>query len=145
MDPSPWSILAGVLTQVAVEKCMDLPLVESSGYFIATKRQFLSKYEKLCEEMGAGYWLELFLVPLTFAVICGVTAPTENVKKCLLVLFTLLILNITVNDFGHFALLCAGFNFEDLTMSSIVAYFSAAIPAFAALTITVWLLSLCCK
>ena len=141
-----WScILAGVLTQVAIEKGMELPLIKSTGYFTTTKRDMLKQYEKLCEHKGAGYWLELCLVPLTFAVICGVRAPSENVKKCLLTLFTLLVLNITVNDFGHFALLCAGFDFGDLTMSTVVTYVFMGIPAFAALTITIWLLCSCCK
>ena len=125
-------ILAGVLTQLAIEKGVEAGLVTETGFLQHLKLDFFDKYEKLCDHNGAGYWLELSLLPFTFAIIGGVRASSNNLQRFFLIFVILFALNMTISDFGHFAMICAGF----YDTKNVFAYVSVAIPALVAVVIT---------
>merc|ERR1712176_1337982 len=88
-------------------------------------------YGKLCDHQGTGHWLILALIPITFATIGSVRAPSHNLMRLFLTLAIVFLLNTTISNFGRFAMTCAGF--EDKKRG--FQYASIAIPGLAAVVI----------
>jgi hypothetical protein len=137
IDPFFGTIAAGVLSEVVVEKCVriennhaDHDIIEQLG------SDSVTLYEKLCKHNGTGYWLILCLIPFTFAIIGAVRAPSHNIPRFFLTFAILLALNMTVFEFGQFALQCSGH--ED--SKDVFDYVSVGISAMAVLVITLFVI-----
>ena len=126
-------ILAGVLTQLAIEKVVEAELVSKIGFLENTEVAAIEDVDKMCKHNGAGYWSELSLLSLTFAVICGLRASSEKLLRSSLIFMIMFVLILMMSDFGRHAIRCAGFDDK----KRIFEYASIAISALIAVAITV--------
>ena len=138
MDPFWGAILAAILTQIALEKGLETGLLIESGFLDHVKRDFYDTkvFGKLCRGNGAGFWLQLFVVSFTFAIIGALRAHIHNLLRCALTLLISFLLNMLISDFGHFAMICAGLQ----DTKHIFAYASFVIPGLSAVMITFFIL-----
>ena len=119
--------LAGVLTQLAIEKGVKAGLVPEGDF-----SNFVENPTKMCEHYGAGYWSELFLLPFAFAIIGGVRASSKKLQRFFLIFGVLFVFIMTISDFGHLAMKCSGFD----DTKHVFEYVSVGIPALAAVVMT---------
>ena len=103
------SILAGVLTQLFIEKSLQTLLSDSiylDEWAIISRDMFIKNYPKLCERKAMGYWIELVAVSSFFSFMTVIKATNNKLRNGIIVLSSTFILNMSVSDFGYFAVLC---------------------------------------
>ena len=103
------SILAGVLTQLFIEKSLQTLLSDSiylDEWGIISRDMFIKNYPKLCERKAMGYWIELAVVSSFFSFMTVIKAANNKLRNGIIVLSSTFILNMSVSDFGYFAVLC---------------------------------------
>ena len=122
-------ILAGLLTQLSLEKAVNAKLLSDFGLSKqVTDHGDFDDANKMCQNLGAGYWSELSLLPLPFAIIYGIKASNEKILRFSLSFVILFVLTLIVSDFGSHALKCAGlidtnrvFEYASIVISDLIA------------------------
>lgn len=103
------SILAGILTQIFIEKSLQTLLSDTiylDEWGIVSRNMFVKNYPKLCERKAMGYWIELVTVPSFFSLLTVIKVTKNKLRNGITVLTTTFILNMSVSDFGYYAVLC---------------------------------------
>ena len=103
-------ILAGVLTQIFIEKALQTLYSDSiylDEWATVSRTDILKHYTKFCERHGMRYWIELAVVPFIFAVLTMIKVRECKIRRGITVFVAVLVLNMSVCDFGFYAVLCA--------------------------------------
>ena len=102
-------ILAGILTQIFIEKALQTLYSDSiflDEWTTVSRSDILKHYTNFCEKNGMGYWIELGVVALFYSFLTIIKVSENKIRRGIVVLVAVFILNMSVCDFGFYAVLC---------------------------------------